>query len=69
MGEVVDMGNKVIVGRVRGKTYSAARLRLWTMEIWGNLLKELLTINTFTRGCIALSFHREEYTKCILSHF
>lgn len=38
MGEVVDTTNKVLVGRVRGRAYSVARLRLCVMEIWGHIL-------------------------------
>lgn len=67
MGDVVDTANKVLVGRVRGRTYSAAQLRLSVMEIWGNILKELLSVTILAWGWFTLSFQRKDYTSWVLS--
>lgn len=69
MADVMDMARKVLVGRVRGRNYTVERLRQWTMEIWGSLLKELPVIRVLARGWFALRFHREEYTDWILSRY
>lgn len=55
MGEVVDTMNRVLVGRVRGRTYYVACLHLWVMEIWGNFLKELPTIMNLAQGWSQIS--------------
>jgi len=47
MAEVVDTTSKVLVGRVRGRSYSAAHLCLWVMELWGNIFKELPDVTTY----------------------
>jgi len=59
---LLDAASKVLVGRVRGRTYTAERLKLWVEEIWGSLLKELPEVMVLTRGWFALHFHRPEYT-------
>lgn len=69
MGKVVDTANRVLVWHVRGRTYSVERLLLWTLEIWGTLLKEITSITILSRGWFALSFHQEEYIYWILSHY
>lgn len=69
MADVVDTTRKFLVGRVRGRTYSVERLKRWTDEIWGSLLKELPVVRVLARGWFALQFHRPEYTQWILSQF
>lgn len=67
--EVMEATRKVLVSRVRGRTYSVERLKLWDEEIWGSLLKELPDIRVLARGWFALHFHRPEYTQWILSQY
>lgn len=69
MADAIGTARKVLVGRVRGQTYSVEILRQWTEEIWGTLLKELLAIKVLARGWFSLHFHRAEYTEWILSQF
>lgn len=69
MADAIDTARKVLVGQVRDRTYSVERLRQWTKEIWGTLLKELPAIKVLARGWFALHFHRAEYTEWILSQF
>lgn len=64
-----NTAKKVLVGRIRGRKYTVERLRLWTEEIWGSLLKDLPIIHVLARGWFALRFHQEEYTDWILSRF
>jgi len=64
--DIVDITNKVLVGRVRGIVYIVACLHLWVMEIWGNILKELSTITTLARGWFSLRFKREDYTSWVI---
>lgn len=67
--DVMDAARKVLVGRVRGRTYTVERLKLWVEEIWGSLLTELPAIMVLSRGWFALHFHRPEYTQWILSQY
>lgn len=69
MADAIDIARKVLVGRVRGRTYSVEILQQWIKEIWGTLLKELRAIKVLERGWFALHFHRAEYTEWILSQF
>lgn len=69
MGEVADTTNKVLVGRVWGRAYSIAKLRLWVMEIWGHILTELPTITTLAPGWFSLSFLREDQTTWVLLRY
>lgn len=69
MADALENARKVLVGKVRGHSYSMERLKLWTEEIWGSLLKELSMIRVLARGWFALHFHRLEYTQWILSQY
>lgn len=67
--DVMDTGRRVLVGRVRGRTYSVESLKLWVEEIWGTFFKELPEIKVLARGWFALHFHRPEYTHWVLSQY
>lgn len=69
MADAIDTARKVLVGRVCGRTYSVERLRQWTEEIWGTLLKELPAIKVLARGLFSIYFHRAKYIEWILSQF
>lgn len=56
MEEVAKMAKKVLVGQVRGKNYIVERIRLWTKEIWGTLLKELPPFGFSREGGSPLDF-------------
>ena len=49
MGEVADKAGKVLVGRVRGRTYSANRLGLWVKEIGGKIFIQLPEVQILPR--------------------
>lgn len=69
MGEVVDRSNRVLVGHVRGRAYSATRLTNWVQEIWGGILQELSEVQSLARGWFSLHFSRAEYTDLILAKY
>lgn len=46
----------MLVGKVRGRKYTTARLKHWTVEIWGGVLETLPDISLLTRGWFTLSF-------------
>lgn len=48
--DIMETAQKFLVGRVKGCTYTVDRLKLWTEEIWGTLLKELPEIRVLARG-------------------
>jgi len=68
-GEAMDAANMVLVGRVRGRNYSTAKLRQWTAKIWGHYLTELPFVQTFVRDWFTLRFSRAEHTTLVLSSF
>lgn len=69
MGEVVDKANRVLVGHVQGRAYSATRLTNWVQEIWGGILQELPEVQSLARGWFALHFSKAEYTDLILAKY
>lgn len=40
-GQTMDIVDRVLVGRVQGRSYTMARLKQWTNEVWGHHLVEL----------------------------
>jgi len=54
--DTMDMAVTVLVGRVRGRNYSAARLKQWVTEIWGHHLDDLPIVQTFVCGWFSLRF-------------
>lgn len=44
MGEVVNTVGKVLVGRVKGRAYTAEHLNRWVKEIWGSTFKDLTEV-------------------------
>lgn len=67
MGDALHMANRVLVGQVQGRTYTATRLRQWILEIWGQVLEVLPGVVTLSRGWFALHFQRPEYIPWVLS--
>lgn len=67
MGDVIDTVDRVLVGRVRGQTYSMARLKQWTTKIWGHILTNLPSVQSLARDWFTLLFARDDYTTWILS--
>jgi len=65
----MDFADKVLVGRIRGQNYSAARLRTWATEVWGQHLVDIPFVQTFVRGWFALRFVHADHTNWVLSSF
>lgn len=63
------LARSVLVGHVRGRTYSAKRLTLWVKEIWGDLLTELPEVQELPRGWFSLHFATEECTDTVLAQY
>lgn len=59
VGEVADKAGKVLVGRVRGRTYTREFLGLWVKEIWGKTFIHLLEVQLLPRGWLVLHFTLE----------
>lgn len=68
MGDALDIANRVLVGQVQGRTYTATRHRQWILEIWGQVLEVLPGVVTLSRGWFALHFQRPEYIPWVLSY-
>jgi len=65
----MDMATTILVGRVRGRNYSTARLKQWVAEIWSQHFVDFPFVQTFVRGWFALIFAREKHTNWLLSSF
>lgn len=63
----MDTADRYLVGKVPGRNYTAARLKQWTAEVWGQHLANLPFVMTFVRGWFALRFAREDHTNWVLS--
>lgn len=65
----MDYADRVLVGRIRGRSCSATRLKTWATEIWGQHLVDIPFVQTFVRGWFALRFARADHTSWVLSSF
>jgi len=68
-GDIMEFADRVLVGRIRGRNYSAARLKTWATEVWGQHLVDIPVVQTFVRGWFALRFARADHTNWVLSSF
>lgn len=66
-GEIMDHADRVLVGRIRGRKYSATRLKTWASEVWGHHLVDAPFVQTSVRGWFALRFARADHTNWVLS--
>jgi len=69
LGEAMDFADRVLVGRIRGRSYTAARLKTWATAVWGHHLADIPFVQTFVRGWFALRFARADHTNWVLSSF
>jgi len=69
IGEAAIMASTVLVGHVRGRTYSANRLTQWVRDIWGGILKELPEVHVLPKGWFSLHFAKENYTNLVPSRY
>lgn len=69
MGEVADKARKVLVSRVRRRTYTTERWGLWVKEIWGQIFIQLPEVQVLPQGWFALHFAMEEYTNMALARY
>lgn len=69
LGEAMDFADRVLVGRIRGRNYTAARLKTWATEVWGHHLAEIPFMQTFVRGWFAMRFACVDHTNWVLSSF
>lgn len=63
----MEFADCVLVGRIRGRNYTAARLKTWAAEVWGQHLVDIPVVQTFVRGWFALRFARADHTNWVLS--
>lgn len=63
------MARSVLVGHVRGRTFTVNRLIKWVEEIWGNLLKDLPEVHILPRGWFSLHFTKEDYIDLVLAKY
>lgn len=69
LGEAMDFADRVLVGRIRGRNYTATRLKSWAVAVWGHHLAEIPFVQTFVRGWFAMRFARADHTNWVLSSF
>ena len=62
----MDIANTVLVGHVRGRTFSVKRLKQWVQEIWGGVFFDLPVVHVLPRGWFSLQFSKESYTNLVL---
>lgn len=55
-GETMDFVDRVLVGCIRGKSYTAAQLKTWASDVWGHHLVDIKFVQTIVRGWFALRF-------------
>jgi len=48
MGDVLNTTDRVLVGQVRGRSYTTTLLLQWISEIWGHMLDELPSMVTLS---------------------
>jgi hypothetical protein len=65
-GNTMDYADRVLVGCIKGRNYSAVRLKVWATEIWGEHLADIPFVQTFVRGWFALRFARADHTRWVL---
>jgi len=63
----MDIAEKALVGRVRGRNYSVERPQQWAFEVWGHHLNDPPFIQSFVKGWFALRFDKLEKTNWVLS--
>jgi len=68
-GETMDFADRVLVGCIRGRNYSAACLKTWATEVWGQHLVDIPFVQTFVRGWFALRFACVDHTNWVLSSY
>lgn len=56
MGDVLDTADRVLVGWVRGRSYTVAHLGQCILEICGQVLEDLTSVVTLSCGWFALCF-------------
>lgn len=59
----------VLAGRVRGRNYTNARLKIWPKKIWGNILEQLLGVLTMNRGWFSLIYPHPEMENWVLTKY
>lgn len=67
--DAMDLADRVLVGHIRGRSYTAEKLKTWASQIWGPFLVDIPTVQTFVRGWFALRFSRADHTSWVLSSF
>lgn len=66
LGKVMEMSEKVVVGRTRGRTFSVELLHTLIKKEWGGLLKDLHKVSTLTRGLFMLKFNLVDAVSWVL---
>lgn len=67
--EMMDFADRVLVGRIKGRNYTAAQLKTWATEVWGHHLVNIPHVQTFVRGWFTLRFARANHTNWVLSSY
>lgn len=63
------LARTMLVGHVRGRSYTVDRLMRWVKEIWGVLLTQVPEVEVLPRGWFSLQFANEEHTNAVLERY
>lgn len=69
MADLAHIAATMLVGKVRGRKYSNARLKQWTREIWGGSLDTLPEVLLLTKGWFSLTFAQPEQSDWALMKY
>jgi len=58
--EIMDIAKRVLVGRVWGRRYMAARLKKWVQENWSKDLKSMHEVCVLSQGWFAFTFYNSK---------
>lgn len=67
--ESLVLARTTLVGHVRGRSFSAERLRAWANEIWGGMFTVMPEVIELPRGWFSIHFAEEEHTNTVLARF
>jgi len=67
--ESLVLARTTLVGHVRGRSFSAERLKAWANENWGGMFTVMPEVIELPRGWFSIHFAREEHTNTVLARF
>lgn len=63
------LAQTTLLGHVRGRIFTAERLKSWVIEILGDMFPEMPEVQRHPRGWFSLHFAKEEHTNTVLAQY